>query len=48
MIWNRGGSSILPPDRDDIVDYDPGVITTGKYTIYVLGTDVSNVIERGP
>ena len=37
--------SVLLPNWNDVIDDDPGMVTTGKDSVDVLGSNVRDVVE---
>ena len=46
VVGNGGWRSVVTPDRNDIVNDYPRVVAARKNAIYVLCSDVSDVVER--
>jgi len=45
VVGHGRGRSILSPDRNDVIDDDPGVIPTSEDTIDVFGAYIRDVVE---
>lgn len=45
VVGDWGRCSVLPSDRDDVIDDDPGVVATCEDTVDVLRANVCDVME---
>ena len=48
MIRYGRGRSKLSPNRNDIINDDPGMVAASEDPVDIFGTNVGDVVERSP
>ena len=46
VVWHWGWWSILSPYLNDVVDDNPGVISSSKDSVHIFGSNVDYMVER--